>query len=76
MYILGWDMVLPKVLGKKVIGKGTWFTPLPTNYVLGKGTQSPLLLPTLASSLATNSLEAGSNLNKLTDSQYNRKFVL
>ncbi len=64
-------MVLPKVLGKKVLGKWTWFYPLLTNYVLGKGTQSPLLLlPTLASSLATNSLEARSNLNKLTDSQY------
>ncbi len=60
-------MVVPKVLGKKVLGKGTWFYPLPTNYVLGKGTQYPLLL------LPTNSLGAGSNLNKLTDSQYNRK---
>ncbi len=27
-------MVLPKVLGKKVLGKWTWFYPLPTNYVL------------------------------------------
>ncbi len=31
-------MVLPKVLGKKVLGKGTWFYPLPTNYVLGNAT--------------------------------------
>ncbi len=31
-------MVLLKVLGKKVLGKGTLFYPLPTNYVLGNAT--------------------------------------